>query len=199
MKDWVKLPSATEQSSADKKLWFGSPLEFLQSRKGDDRGHHPHHHFHPRFGGWAAPILMPASQIENKFSIRSLLFLPMKDWVKLPSATEQSSADKKLWFGSPLEFLQSRKGDDRGHHPHHHFHPRFGGWAAPILMPASQIENKFSIRSLLFLPMKDWAKLPSATEQSSIDKKLWFSSSLVSARNERVMTEVITRTDVRKR
>ncbi|MDY4046366.1 hypothetical protein, partial [Negativibacillus massiliensis] len=29
------------------------------------------------------------------------------------------------------------------------------------------IENKFSIRSLLFLPIKDWAKLPAATEQSS--------------------------------
>ena len=30
-----------------------------------------------------------------------------------------------------------------------------------------QIENKFSIWSLLFLPIEDWAKLPSATEQSS--------------------------------
>ena len=29
------------------------------------------------------------------------------------------------------------------------------------------IENKFSIWSLLFLPIKDWAKLPSATEQNS--------------------------------
>ena len=31
-----------------------------------------------------------------------------------------------------------------------------------------QIENKFSIWSLLFLPIKDWAKLPVATEQSSV-------------------------------
>ena len=30
-------------------------------------------------------------QIENKFSIWSLLFLPITDWVKLPAATEQSS------------------------------------------------------------------------------------------------------------
>ena len=73
---------------------------------------------------------------------------------------------------------------------------KFGGWTPTILMPASQIENKFSIRSLLFLPMKDWAKLPSATEQSSADKKLWFGLSLVSAQNEKVMTEVITRTSI---
>ncbi|WP_296628384.1 hypothetical protein [uncultured Negativibacillus sp.] len=46
------------------------------------------------------------------------------------------------------------------------------------------------------MPMKDWAKLPSATEQSSADKKLWFGSSLVSAQNERLMTEVITRTSI---
>ncbi len=31
-----------------------------------------------------------------------------------------------------------------------------------------QIENKFSVWSLLFLPVKDWAKLPLAIEQSSV-------------------------------
>ena len=52
-----------------------------------------------------------------------------------------------------------------------------GGFLESILLFVSQggfsltekqIENKFSVWSLLFLPVKDWAKLPLAIEQSSV-------------------------------
>ena len=38
----------------------------------------------------------------------------------------------------------------------------------PKQLDEKQIENKFSVWSLLFLPVKDWAKLPLAIEQSSV-------------------------------
>ena len=36
-----------------------------------------------------------------------------------------------------------------------------------FLLQKSKLKNKFSIWSLLFLPIKYWAKLPAATEQNS--------------------------------
>ena len=109
-----------------------------------------------KFGEWAKPILMPASP---------------KGWRRTEQVCgPRAIAPKQLccpfgfcfvWFDCWDVVPNPTKGVAFGNHE---------------LLKESWIENKFSIRSLLFLPIKDWAKFPAATEQSSADQKLYFVS-----------------------